>query len=266
MRNVCLAAVIFLFTIPLLSQETGFIFKPDGSDFYVYGRGTETFILTQSRISALNIDSAIRQMSSGQRLNSAADDPAGRAISDRMETLLKQMRQSSMNDEDMRNFNSFAESAIAQDQEILNRVRELIVRAANGILGPDDREIIQTEIDELLSQIDMNARFSRLNTIAVIPDLTVGKLLPDNIDVVRDQDHSLGAVDNALKKLSRERVLKGVRSNILTFRIEGKSWHYLNFMRTESRILDADMAAGISELVKNSVQLKSRYGLIVRPK
>jgi flagellin len=264
--NVFLLIVFFYSMMPLSAQEQSFVFKPDNSNFYVYGRGSETFIINQSRITGSNIDTLMKQLFSGIRINNAADDPAGLAIAAKMESMLKQLRQSSMNDEDMRNFDNYAESAIAQDQEILNRVRELILRSSNGILASDDKEIIQTEIDELLKQIDMNAHFSRLNTIAVIPDLTVKNLALETIDVIHNSNPAIAVVDAALKKLTRERILKGVRSNILTFRIEGKSWYYINLVESESRIRDMDMAAGISDLIKNSVTLKSQYGLIFRPK
>ena len=73
-------------------------------------------------------------------------------------------------------------------------------------------------------------------------------------------------VDEALAKLTRGRVLHGVKSNILTFQIEGKSYHFLNLQKSQSTITDLDMAEGISELIKNSVLLKTQHGLIIRSK
>ena len=266
MRSVYIIILLMTTAIPVTAQSNSFLFKPDGANFYIYGRGSETFIINQSRLTGSNIDKLMRQLSSGKRINSAADDPSGLAVSEKMESLLKGLRQSSMNDEDMRNFNNFAESAIAQDQDLLNRVRELIVRASNGILAPDDKEIIQTEIDELIKQIDMNAQFSQLNTIPAIKDLTAKNLGLDAVDVMHNADASIGIIDTALTKLTRGRILKGVQANILTFRIEGKSWYYINMLEAQSRITDMDMAEGISNLTRSSVMLKSQHGLLMKSK
>jgi len=64
--------------------------------------------------------------------------------------------------------------------------------------------------------------------------------------------------------LMTKRVVQGVKSNILTFKIEGKSYQFLNLQRTESNISDLDMAEGITELIKNSVLFKTQHGLIIR--
>lgn len=265
-KNFIIMSIFVLLSIPAVLLGDDFLFKPDGSNFYVYGRGTDTFIINQSKLTSSNINKLFEQLSFGKRINSAADDPSGLAVSEKMEALLRQLRQSSMNDEDMRNFYNVVESAIAQDQDLLNRVRELLIQGASGILATDDREIIQSEISELLKQIDMNARFSQFNTIPVIQDLTTKNLGLDKVDIVHNPDKSIGIVDAALTKLTKGRVLKGIQSNILTFRIEGKNWYYVNFVESVSRITDMEMSEGISDLVKNSVILKSQHGLLLRSK
>jgi len=155
---------------------------------------------------------------------------------------------------------------VAQDQDLVQRIRLLIIQASNGILAVEDREYIQAEILQLLNQINMNAKFSQFNTKPVIPELTTANLGLDSIDVVHKVLDSIGTVDEALKKLTAKRVLQGVKSNILTFRIEGKSYHYLNLQKAQSGITDMDMSEGISELIKNSVLLKTQNGLIMRSK
>ena len=152
----------------------------------VYGRGDASFIISQSKITELKLDKNLSQLASAKRINNASDDPAGFAVAEKMESLLKQLRQESMNAEDMRNFHVYAESAIAQDQELLQRIRLLIVRASSGILAAEDRGYIQTEISELLNQVNMNAKFSQFNTINVIPELTAKNLGLDGVDVVQE--------------------------------------------------------------------------------
>ena len=201
-----------------------------------------------------------------KRINTASDDPAGFAVAEKMNALLKQLKQESMNAEDMRNMHNFIESAIAEDQELLQRIRLLIVQASNGILNSEDRENIQTEIDQFLNTDKYERKFLQFNSKSIIPDLTTENLGLDGVDVVHNVQNSIKFVDDALTKLTKKRVIQGVQSNILTFQIEGKSYQYLNLQRTESNISDLDMAEGITELIKNSVLLKTQNGLLIRSK
>jgi flagellin len=260
--------VLFSFSSPLrtAAAEINFLFIPDGANFCVYGSGPDHFIITQNRFAELRIDRLISQLSSGKRINNASDDPSGLAVSEKMSALINQMKRESVNDEDLKNLYSYAESVAGLDQEIVKKIRGLIVRASDGILSSDDREIIQVEIDELIRQIDMNAEFSKFNAVSVIPQLTSRNLGIDAVDVVRDPEGAIGIADAVLSGLNKKRVLQGVKSNILTFRIEGKSINVLNLQRSESSIRDLEMAEGAVDLVKNCVLLKSGNNLIARPK
>lgn len=258
------AVALLLFPALFAYAESGsFLFRPDEANFYVYGSGADTFIIHQDRLNSMQLDREIARLSSAKRINVAPDDPSGLAVAEKMDSLLRQMSRESMNDADMRNFHTYVESVTAQDQEIVNRIRELLVRSSGGILTDEDRGYNQAEIDELLKQIDMNARFSQFNTVRVIPELTSSALGLDAIDAVHNPDGSLEVADKALTELTVKRVMQGVKMNILTFRIEGRSYRYLNLQGAESRIRDADMTEGISDLIRSSVLLKSRYGLIL---
>lgn len=251
---------------PAFATEKGYLYIPDGANFFVYTRGADSFIISRAKIDGSKFDGVLKSLSSGKRINSAADDPAGFAVAQKMDSMLEGIKRDSMNDEDMRNMYSFIESAIAMDQAILQRIRELAVSATNGILGADDRELIQAEIDQLLAQIDMNAKFTQFNKINVIPELTALKLGIDTIDVIHRPEDAIGLADSALKILTVKRIMQGVKVNILTFRIEGKSYYYLNLQEAESRITDQDMAEGISELVKSSILIKTKYGILMQGK
>jgi len=64
----------------------------------------------------------------------------------------------------------------------------------------------------------------------------------------------------------RLRTRAGAKSNMLTFRIKGKYYYYVNMMAAQSRIMDQNMAEGITELIKNNVLLKTQYGIILKAK
>ncbi len=266
MRLVTLSVGILLIlsSYNLSAKENTFLFQPDNANFLVYGYGENSYIISQSKLTEMKLNDQMSQLSSGKRINNASDDPAGLAVAEKMNSLLKELRQESMNSEDMRNFHNFIESAIAEDQELLKRIRLLIVQASNGIFNSDDRGYIQSEIEQLLSQINLNAKFLQFNTMAIIPELTTGNLGLNGVDVVHNVQNSLGLVDDAMTMLMTKRVVQGVKSNILTFKIEGKSYQFLNLQRSESNISDINMAEGITELIKNSVLFKAQHGLIIR--
>lgn len=268
MRSIQMIPFMFglLITIDALAENTKYIFKPEGSNFYIYGYGNKNFIITQNRLNNLKLDRKIMQLSSGKRIIMTSDDPAGSAVSEKMNSILLQLKQESMNSEDMKNMTDFIESSVAQDQELLQRIRLLIIQASNGILNAEDREEIQVEINQLLNQINMNAKFIQFNANAVIPDLTAEMLGLDAIDVVRSVQESMKYIDEALTRLAKKRIIQGVKSNILTFQIEGKAYQYMNFQKVESGISDLDMSEGISELIKDSVQIKTNNGLLFKSK
>jgi len=255
---------LLFFYLSVFSEGGDYLFVPDSANFILYSRGADTFILSQAKMGEGRWNSILQRMSSGKRINSAADDPAGFAVAEKMDAMLEGIKRESMNDQDMRNMHNFIESAVAQDQYIVQRIRELAVSATNGILGPDDREYIQAEIDQLIAQVEMNAKFTQFNTVRVIPELTSAYLGLDGVDVVRRPEQAIAIADKALKTLTVKRVLHGVKANILTFRIEGKSYYYINLQSAQSRITDYDMAEGVSELVKNSVLVKTRYGILMK--
>ena len=268
MRSVSVTFILISLIISsdLSAENNSFLFKPDGADFYIYGYRNNSFIINRSKFTGFNLDKQLTQLSSGKRINTASDDPAGFAIAEKMNALLIQLKQESINAEDMRNMHNFIESAVAQDQELLQRIRLLIVRASNGILNSEDLENIQAEINQFLNQVNMNAKFLQFNSKIIIPELTTANLGIDNIDVIHKINEAIKSIDDALIKLTMKRVLQGVKSNILTFQIEGKAYQYLNLQRSESNISDLDIAEGITELFKNSVKLKTQNGLLLRSK
>lgn len=261
-----IVAIILLTVFDSAAGENHFLFRPGGANFYVYGKGNSSFIVSKSKSTAMGLDKMISQLSSGRRINSASDDPAGFAVAAKMTSFLNQLKQESMNDGDMRSLHNVIEAAVAEDQRLLHRIRILIVQASNGILNTEDRAYIQAEIDQFLKQINLNAEFSQFNRKRIISDLTIYNLGLHNVNVVHNLWNSIGFVDTALAKLTKRRIIHGIKSNVITLRIKGRSYQYLNLQRSESLISDADMAEGITRLIKNSVLLKSQHGLIFRSK
>lgn len=121
----------------------------------------KTFRKLESTNKALN--KSIRALSTGLRINSAADDAAGFAISEKMRSQISGLDMALKNSQDGISFLQTAEGALGDVNSILQRMRELSVQASNDSLTSNDRQYIQLEIDELKSQINQIAGTTQFN-------------------------------------------------------------------------------------------------------
>ncbi len=108
------------------------------------------------------------KLSSGYRINRAADDAAGLAISEKMRKQIRGLDQASANAEDGISCVQTAEGALAEVQDMLQRMNELVVQAANGTNSTNDRQYIQDEIDQLISEVDRVAVSTKFNEIYLL--------------------------------------------------------------------------------------------------
>lgn len=115
-----------------------------------------------------NLSRSLERLSSGYRINRAADDAAGLAMSERMRAQVKGMNQAVRNAQDGISFVQTAEGSLNEIHTILQRMRELSVQAGNGTLTGADRNQIQTEIDELSSEITRITNTTQFNSKELI--------------------------------------------------------------------------------------------------
>lgn len=243
-----------------------YLILPEGGNMLIYGTGSEYFILDREKYLNAEILKNFEKLSSGLRIVRPSDDPSGFAVAEKLKTVILEVQRRSLNEQDMRNYLDYVESALSHDSTLLSRIRELSLQASNGILGRDDRELIQTEVSQLVREIDANAAYAEFNTKKVIPGLTAQSLGVRNIDVAADPAGCIRAVDAAMSTILKMRAESGASANILEFRIRGRSFYYVNLQASESRIRDLDMSEEISALLKNRTLIKSDYGLIIMEK
>ena len=229
----------------------------------LYGTGDRYFAVNQAKHLNRDMQNHIRKLSSGLRIVSAADDPSGAAVVEKMESIINEVKQNSINEQDMRNFHRFTESALGHHNNVLQRIRLLLTRAGSGIMGPTEREIIQTEINQLLREIDSNAEFASFNRKQVIPDLTSDGLGLSELDVTRNLQTAYQMVDDAMNRVMRMRTVQGSKESLLTMRIEGQTFYYVNLQSAQSRIRDLNMAEEISSMINTGTALRFNYGVIL---
>lgn len=112
--------------------------------------------------------SSTEKLSSGYKINRAADNAAGLAISEKMRKQIRGLGQASSNSEDGISCVQTAEGAFAEVQDMLQRMNELAVQAANGTNSETDRRYIQDELDELVTEIDRVSETTKFNEIYLL--------------------------------------------------------------------------------------------------
>jgi len=132
------------------------------------------------RVNQSNVEKSIMKLSSGMRINSAADDAAGLAISEKMRAQVRGLRQAQDNAQDGISLIQTAEGALQQTTDILQRMRELVIKAQNtGVLTDNDRTSITSELSTLRDEIDRIATSTTFNS---------KKLLNGELAVQRAED------------------------------------------------------------------------------
>ena len=110
-----------------------------------------------------NLSKSAEKLSSGYKVNRAADDAAGLSISEKMRKQIRGLSQASLNAEDGISAVQTAEGALTEVHDMLQRMNELAVKAANGTNSISDRQTIQDEVSQLLTEIDRVAETTKFN-------------------------------------------------------------------------------------------------------
>ena len=127
--------------------------------------------MNSNRMLNINTKASARsteKLSSGYRVNRAADDAAGLAISEKMRKQIRGLTQASRNAEDGISAVQTAEGALAEVQDMLQRMNELCVQAANGTNSMTDRQYIQDEIDQLVTELDRVSETTKFNELYLL--------------------------------------------------------------------------------------------------
>ena len=143
-------------------------------------------------------ETAMERLSSGLRINSAADDAAGMAVANKMNSQLKGIKMAVRNSQDGISLVQTAESGMSEITNMILRMRELAVQMENGIYTAKDRDNAQLEVNALLAEVDKIANNTRFNDVKVLDgsyDATI-RAGNTNAETIRVELGSLKAADN----------------------------------------------------------------------
>jgi len=114
------------------------------------------------------LDGTMERLSSGLRINRAGDDASGLAVSEKMRAQIRGLNQASTNAQNGISFIQTAEGFLQETQNVIHRLRELAVQAANGIYTAEDRLYIQVEVSQLVAEIDRIASHAQFNGMSLL--------------------------------------------------------------------------------------------------
>lgn len=222
------------------------------------------------------------KIASGKRINSAADDAAGLSIANKMLKESNGFDVGASNIRDGIGVANIKDGALSTMQESLQRIRELSLKASNGLYGSSEKQMIQDEVDQLLQDIERTAVGTSYNemklmdgsksdiNIASNPDgsgmkiqmenVTLQALGIDGYDVTGSFD--IGKIDSAMEKISASRSSTGAVTNAMEHSYNNNTRMSLELTGARSRIEDLDMPKAISEQKKDKLLQDYQMGMM----
>ena len=246
----------------------------------------------------------IEKLSSGMRINRAGDDASGLAVSEKMRSQIRGLNQAGQNIQNGVSFIQATEGYLAETTDIMQRLRELAVQAANGIYSAEDRMQIQVEVSQLVDEVDRiasHAQFNGMNLLtgrfaegseAGAMQLQVGANMDQSekiyvgtmtavalgltggaqggegdvitLSSMDGANMAIGTIDNALKQINKQRADLGAYQNRFELAYNGVAIAAENLQAAESRIRDADMAKEVVEYTKNQILMQSGTAMLAQ--
>ena len=247
---------------------------------------------SQSSYSVNNsMETSMARLSSGNRINSAADDAAGLQIARRMDTEIQGLNQAVRNASDAQALLQTAEGALDEVHTILLRIRELSVQASNGTYGAQDRLAIQAEVTDLQSEITRISNDTTWNSISLIEGsqstgitfqigadntqtvtvaianialatLSIGGT--SQVTTATNAMSYIAAVDKAISVISTNRGTYAAAINRLDHSVANMQDAATNLAEAKGRITDADFAAETSNLSRTQVLQQASMAMLAQ--
>lgn len=216
----------------------------------------------------------MEKLSSGLRINRAADDAAGLSISEKMRGQIRGLEQSQRNVQDGISFAQTAEGAMNEVSSMLSRMKELNVQKLNGTYSSSDKSNINSELNQLGSQIDNIMAKTTFNGIKITSSVSVQaddkdfKIAIAGVTTTGftglKSTTSLTNISAAIEKVATQRANLGAVQNRLEYTSNNLGTTVENLTASESRIRDTDMAKEMVSLSKNNILLQASQSMLAQ--
>lgn len=229
--------------------------------------------------SAGGLATSMERLSSGLRINSAKDDAAGLAISNRLNSQVRGLEVGMRNANDAISIAQIAEGAMQEQTNMLQRMRDLTVQSENGANSSDDLTALKAEMDQLAIEIDEIGKTTAFGKTALLAggfsagkSFQVGAQDGEDIKIIvkasnktslsvgaltnatsANRASSLAKIDTAIKTIDAQRATLGAIQNRLSHNISNSANTQANVADARSRIVDVDFAKETSQMTKNQV-------------
>jgi flagellin len=247
-------------------------------------------------IADTNLARSLERLSSGYRINRAADDAAGLAISSRLRAQIRSLQQAQRNTEQAIAMIQVAEGTLDQIHNILERLKELATEAASDTVGSEDREQINKEAQQLLAEIDRISKATKYADQQLLYGTTAGTWTPswsatiqvgyrnagyDQIQIefyqidtgslgisgldlssLTSAQEALNALDSAIFSVAAFRADLGAYQNRLQYTASNLGVTVQNYLASDSTIRDTDMALEMVNFTKNQILVQTSMAML----
>ena len=231
------------------------------------------------------------KLSSGYKINRAADDAAGLSISEKMRRQIRGLTQASLNAQDGISAVQTAEGALTEVHDMLQRMNELAVKAANGTNQSEDQEYIQAEVDQLITEIDRVAQTTTFNERMLldgsfsavqlqvgaegnaanqitmnVEEMSASAINVDAVSVtsIASAQAAINTIKGAIRTVSEQRSHLGAVQNRLEHTINNLDNVVENTTASEAQIRDTDMAAEMVKYSNNNILAQAGQAMLAQ--
>lgn len=238
------------------------------------------------------LSKSLSRLSSGLRVQTAADDAAGLAISEDFKARIRSLDQAKRNANDGVSLAQTADGALKEAHGLLNRMRELSVQSRNGTVNDTQRGFLNDEFGQLRSELDRIAQTTEFNGVNLIDgtqaggvafQVGVGTTADDRLTLsiattnssslgvnastissTGGADAAIGALDTAIERVSTRRASIGAMQNRLNVTISSIGEYRANLSAANSRIVDVDIAAETAEMTKSNILVQAGASMLAQ--
>ena len=246
-----------------------------------------------------DVDKSMEKLASGMKINRAGDDASNLAVSEKLRSQIRGLQQAEKNIQNGVSFIQTTEGYLNETGDILQRMRELAVQSANGIYSVEDRGQIAVEVNQLVDEINRVASHAQFNGMGMlqgqfanaqtggtptnsmwfqvganmdqrkqvfIGDMTAKALKVDTatISTPDGANQTIGAVDQALLAVNKQRADLGAYQNRFEIAQKGVSTAWENMQAAESILRDTNMASEMVNFVKDNILQQSGTAMLAQ--